>query len=388
MLIPLSYNLRSLFVRRTATALTVLGIGATVAIVSSVLALQQGFATLYGETGREDLVVFLRQGAVTEGLSLFPRDKGLQLVKSLPEIALDAEGRPLAAMECTVAVRRPRVSGGETNVLLRGVQPASFAMRGEELRLSEGRMPTPGSDEIIVGRRVADRIQASGLGDVLELDVTPLRVVGVFECDGPYESEIWGDFDRMLEVLELPGPNRVIARLRADADLEALKARLQSHKEYPADVSTERDYLVAQTETLSGVLVFLGSFLGLVMGIAAVFTATTTMLAALAARTPEVGVLLATGFRPVPIFLSFLLETAMLGLLGGLVGFLMVLPINGIETGTTNIDTFTEVAFAFRVTPPVLVAALVFSLVLGLLGGALPAWRAARMAPARALGRH
>ena len=388
MLVPLSYNLQSLFVRRTATLLTVLGIGATVAVVASVLALQQGFATLYGEAGREDVAVFLRQGAVSEGLSIFSRDKGLQLVKSVPEIAADTSGQPLASMECTMAVRRPRITGGEANVAIRGVQPATFAIRGADVRIVEGRAPKPGADEVIVGRRLVDRIQDCRVGDVVQLNLTPLRVVGVFAGDGPFESEIWGDLDRVQQALELSGPNRVIARLRPGTDLEALRERFRTHKELPADVYTERDYLVAQTETVSAVLVFLGVFLGLVMGVAAAFTATNTMLAALAARNHEIGVLLTSGFRPVPIFLSFLFEALVLGLLGGLAGCLMVLPINGIETGTTNVASFTEVAFAFRVTPPVLVTSVVFSLILGLLGGALPAWRAARMRPVEAFGRH
>ncbi len=388
MLVPFSYNLQSLFVRRTALVLTVLGIGATVAVVASVLALQQGFATLYGDAGREDVAVFLRQGAVSEGVSLFSRDRGQLLIKSLPEIATDADGQPLASMECVMAARRRRLSGGEVNVSVRGVQPATYAIRGDELRITEGRRPEPGSDEVIVGRRLVDRIQGCRVGDVVDLDMVPMRVVGVFECDGPFESEIWGDLDRVRQALDLPGPNRVVAVLRPGADVDALRERLAVHKQYPADVSTERDYLLSQTEAMSGVLVFLGAFLGLVMGTAAVFTATNTMLAALAARTHEIGVLLTSGFRPLPIFLSFLLETLLLGLLGGLVGCMLVLPINGIETGTTNVASFTEVAFAFRVTPAVLVTAVVFSMFLGLVGGALPAWRAARMTPAEALGRH
>src|SRR5262245_9906381 len=370
MLIPLSYNLRSLFVRRTATLLTALGIGATVALVAGVLSLQQGFAGLYGEGGREEVGVFLRQGAISEGLSSFSREKGLELVKTLPEIAKGPDGQPLASMECYLAVRRPRMDGGEVNVAIRGVQPMTFAVRGDDVRVVEGRRFEPGSDEVIVGRRLVDRIQGCRIGDAIELNVTPLKVVGVFECDGPFESEIWGDLDRMQQALELIGPSRVIARLEPGTDVAALQERLVAHKSFPADVKREPDYLASQTQDLSAVLVFLGAFLGIVMGVAAVFTATNTMLSAIASRTHEIGILLASGFRPVPIFLSFLFETLVLGLFGGLLGCLLVLPINGIETGTTNLATFTEVAFAFRVTPQVLVTAVVFSLLLGLLGGA------------------
>jgi putative ABC transport system permease protein len=290
-------------------------------------------------------------------------------------------------MECFLAVRRFKIDGGETNVPIRGVQPKTFELRGDEIRITEGRNFNPGNDEVIVGRALVDRIRDCHLGDVVQLNTTPFKVVGIFESEGPYASEIWGDLDRMLEALERYGPNRVIARLKPGTDVAALAERIESEKEVPAKLLTEREYLTSQTEILSGVLIVLSGFLGIVMGIAAVFTATNTMLSALAARTHEIGILLATGFRPFPIFLSFLFESLVLGLVGGVLGCLLALPLNGIRTGTTNFQTFTEVAFAFRVTPPVLVVAVLFSLLLGLLGGAWPAWRAARMTPTEALRR-
>jgi putative ABC transport system permease protein len=284
-------------------------------------------------------------------------------------------------------VRRFRVDGGETNVPMRGVQPVTFKIRGDELRIVEGRTFTPGTDEVIVGRRISGRIQNCRVGDVLTLNVTPFQVVGVFECDGPFESEIWGDYDRMIEALQRFGPNRILAQVKPDTDMAALNESLRADPDSPAAAQSERDYLSSQTVALSFVLIFLSGFLGLIMGIAAVFTATNTMLSAIGARTHEIGILLASGFRPFPIFLSFLFEATLLGLLGGLAGALFVLPLNGIETGTTNFATFTEVAFAFRVTLPVLATAILFSLVLGVIGGAWPAWRAARLRPTEALRR-
>jgi putative ABC transport system permease protein len=385
--VPLSYNLRSLVVRRGPTLLTVLGIAATVATVAGVLALQQGFATLYAENGRADLAVVLRPGATSEGVSSFSRESALRIAKSTPEFALDENGAPLASLECFLAVRRFRVDGGETNVPLRGVQPQTFRLRGDELRMAEGRNFVAGTDEVIVGRSITGRIANCRVGDVLTINVTPFKVVGVFECDGPFESEIWGDFDRMLSALERFGPNRVLGRLAAGADVAAMDERMRASPDTPAAVTTERDYLTAQTEVLSAILVFLGGFLGLIMGVAAVFTATNTMLSAIASRTHEIGILLASGFRPFAIFLSFLFEATLLGLCGGVVGALLVLPLNGIQTGTTNFQTFTEVAFGFRITASVILTAIVFSLVLGVFGGTLPALRAARMTPTEALRR-
>ncbi|HKX45181.1 MAG TPA: ABC transporter permease, partial [Planctomycetota bacterium] len=218
-------------------------------------------------------------------------------------------------------------------------------------------------------------------------NTTPFRVVGVFASDTSFASEVWGDAERIGAALERPLYNRVVGRLRPGADVRALAARLEDDQRVPAKVLTELQYLSSQTAALSIVLLFLGAFLAGVMGVAAVFTGTNTMLAAIAARSHEIGILLAMGFRPLPIFLAFLLEATALGLLGGLLGILMALPLNGVRTGTTNFQTFTEVAFAFRVTPTVLTTAVLFALALGLLGGAWPAWRAARMRPTEALRR-
>ncbi|MFN0242243.1 MAG: ABC transporter permease [Planctomycetota bacterium] len=386
-LVPFSYNTRSLFVRRSATLLTVLGIGAAVAVLSGVLALQQGFQTLFTENGREDIVVFMRQGSTNEGDSVFSLERAQILMKTLPDFELDASGRPLVSGESYLAVRRDKVTGGETNVPVRGVQPMSFEIIGPSLRMVQGRRFTPGTDEVIVGVKLTDRVQNCQLDELVEFNTTPFRVVGVFEYDGPFSSEIWGDRDRLAEALERPIFNRVIAKLKPETDLEELKARMDADPQVPSKVMTERDYLTSQTQALSFVLNQLGLFLAIIMGIAAVFTATNTMLAALAARTQEIGILLSLGFRPIAVFFSFMLEALLLGLIGGGVGCLMALPIQGTDTGTMNFQTFTEVAFAFRLTPRVLMIAVGFATVLGLLGGAWPAWRAARMRPTQAMRR-
>lgn len=384
-LVPLSYNLRSLLVRRSATFLTVFSIAATVGVLSGVLALQQGFRTLFTQSGRADVVVFLRPGATSEGESGIRREQVDVLKKSLPEIALDEAGRPLASGETYLAVRLHKLEGGETNVPIRGVETASLRVHGEAFRLLDGVTFRPGSDELIVGEKLLGRIRDVQVGDVLLLNTTPFRIVGSFALDGPYSSEIWGDVERLMAALERPAFQRVVARVRAEVDVAALAERMAEHPQVPAKVLTEKQYLESQTAMLSGILLGLGTLLALVLGTAAVFTATNTMLAALAARTHEIGVLLATGFRPIPIFCSFLFEALVLGLLGGVIGALAVMPISGIETGTVNSNTFTEVAFAFRVTPTVLVTAVTFALALGLIAGALPAWRAARLRPIEAL---
>jgi putative ABC transport system permease protein len=385
--VPLSYNARSLVQRGSATALTVLSIAATVAVLAGMLSLQQGFSTMFTSQGRADLAVFLRPGATSEGESGLPRDRAQILVKETPEIDVGADGQPLASAELFLAVRLFKLDGGETNVAIRGVQPRSFDVHGERLRIIEGQRFAPGADEVIVGRALVGRLRDCHIGQVVTINTVPFRVVGVFEGPGQHQSEIWGDADRMMEALERPVFSRVLARLRPNTDVEALTERLKTDKRVPAKIATERAYLESQTLALSATLVVLGSVLSLLMGTAAIFTGTNAMLASIAARTREIGILLSLGFRPWALFVSFLLEAALLGLVGGVVGCLLVLPLSGIETGTTNFQTFTEIAFAFRATPLVLGISVGFSILLGLLGGAVPAWRAARMLPTRALRR-
>jgi putative ABC transport system permease protein len=327
----------------------------------------------------------------------------LKLIKSVPEIEVGPRG-PLASMEAYLAVLLEPSRGGLTNVPLRGVQPATFEIRADELRIVEGRNFAPGSDELIVGSRLVGRIANCHLDGLIVLNKTAFRVVGVFEHPGQFGGEIWGDLDRLLATMGRYGPNRVIAKLRPGTEIGApdpmqamfsdeppepepgsLAARLLKDTEVPAKIYSEEQFLASQTVMLTFMLTGLGLALAVIMGLAAVFTATNTMLSALAARTHEIGILLAIGFRPFPIFLSFLFEALVLGLIGGFAGCVLALPFNGVRAGTMNFQTFTEMAFAFRVTPFVLGVAISFALTLGLLGGAWPAWRAARLKPTAAL---
>lgn len=386
-LVPFQYNLRSLLVRSDNTWLCIFSIAATVAVLAGILSLQQGFATMFQERGREDMAVLLRTGATSEGESAFDRERATIALKEIPEFAVDAQGKPIASAELYLASLLPRLDGGETNVPLRGVQPNTFAIHGDSWHIVDGRNLTPGTDEVVVGKALSQRIRNCKVGDVLTINVTPFRVVGVFESKGAYQTEIWGDVDRFQQALQVEHYSRILGVLRPGESATGLQGRLENDKRIPAKVLSERDYLARQTGALTGLFVFLGGFLSVVMGLAAVFTGTNSMLSALAARTHEIGILMATGFRPMAVFLSFLLEAALLGLFGGALGVLLVLPLNGMQTGTTNLATFTEVSFAFRTTPLAMGIAVVFAIGLGVAGGAWPAWRAARMTPTQALRR-
>lgn len=385
-LVPFRYNLRSLWVRRSSTLLTTCAIGATVAVLAFMLSLQQGFVTLFQENGRDDVAVFLRKGATSEGESGITREQTEVLTKEVAEIEKDEKGRPMASAETYLAVRRRKDDGGETNVALRGVEPMTFAIHGDAVKVIEGRNFTPNSDEVIVGEGLLGRVPECRVGEVLQINTVPFRVVGVFTGKGGYRSEIWGDLERLSQALQRPVRSRVIAKIAEGTDLKALEARFADDKRLQPKVETEREYLSSQTRRLSSQFQILGLFLAVIMGIAAVFTGTNAMLSAISSRTHEIGILQSIGYRPLAVFLSFLFEAVALGVLGGVFGCVLVLPFQGMETGTMN-QTFSEVTFAFRTTPEVLGWAIVFAGLLGLVGGAFPALRAARMLPTQALRR-
>jgi ABC-type antimicrobial peptide transport system permease subunit len=387
-LVPWSYPLRSLAVRWSSSAFSALGIAMVVAVLCGVFALRNGFDSLFSDTGADDVVVFLRPGATSEGESGIPIDKVQKFKKEIPEIALDDLGRPLAAGESYLALFLDRADGGgQVNAPIRGVEEASFAIHGPRLRLVQGRAFRFGSNEIIVGGPLSRRLKNCTVGSKLLVNTTEFDVVGVFEYDGAYRSELWGDVVNIQQALDRDFRQRIVARVRPGTDVASLAARLKDDKQLGSDVKSERAYFASQTNLLGGVLVFLGVFLTAVLGIAAVLGATNTMLASIGARTREVGILRAIGFREVSVLFAFLIEAALIGLAGGLLGCLLVLPLNGLETGTMNWNSFTDTSFAFRVDAPLLATAVGIAMLLGILGGLVPAWRASRLKPVEALRR-
>ena len=385
-LVPFRYNVRSLWVRRSSTLLTMCAIGATVAVLAFMLSLQQGFVLLFQQNGRQDIAVFLRKGATSEGESGITQEQAQLLTKEVPEVEKDAAGNPIASAELYLAVRRRKADGGETNIALRGVQPMTFAVHGDDVKVTEGRTFAPGSDELIVGEGLLGRVPECRVGEVMQINTVPFRVVGVFSGKGGYRSEIWGDLDRLGKALERPVASRVVAVVRPGTDFAALTERYASDLRVQPKAQSEREYLKSQTGDLSQRFTLLGGFLAVIMGVGAIFTGTNSLLGTISARSHEIGILKAVGYRPFAIFVSFLFEAVLLGVLGGLAGCLLVLPFQGAETGTMN-QTFSEVTFAFRTTPAVMLDAITFAAALGLLGGMVPAWRAARMTPTQALRR-
>ncbi|MEM7263883.1 MAG: ABC transporter permease, partial [Planctomycetota bacterium] len=314
------YSIRNVAVRRSSAVLTALGIAMTVAVFTGVFALREGFDSLYRPRGSDSLGIFLRPGAQSEGESGITREQTQILLKETTEWELDESGQPLAAAEMFLAVYMEKVGGGTTNVPLRGVQPQSITIHSDDgWRLVEGREIEFGTNEVMVGRPLTERMQNCKLGDTLMLNLTPFQVVGVFEHPGSYGSEVWGDVDRMMDALQRPIFQRVIGRISAEADPVAIDARQQKSERAPMQFLSEREYLGKQTTAFGGALAGLAVGLTVIMGIAAVLGATNTMIASVAARTHEIGVLLAIGFPRSKVFFAFVLESVAMGVIGGVV---------------------------------------------------------------------
>lgn len=388
MIFPLlRYNLRSLGARRGATLLSVLSIGFSVGILVLVLSLARGFELSLKQTGREDNLLILRQGATSEGESGITRDKA-RMFAVYDGVAIGPGGAPLVAAECYAALNLERTGGGTANFPLRGVSPASFVIR-DFAKISEGRAFQPGTREVVVGKALLGRIHGCRAGGRLEIEHQEWPVVGVLDSKGgAYDSEIWCDAEVFMQVLNRPVYQSVVLRRAAPAPAvgpDPLKKRIEEDRRLDAKVFTEPGYFASQAGLLGDVLTVVGYFIAGIMATGAAFGTAVTLLASLSERTREIGTLLAIGFRPLQILFGFLVEALVLGLAGGVVGVLMALPVNNVATGTMNWKTFTEQAFAFRITADVVVSAVVFSTLVGIASGLLPAWRASRVPPSVAL---
>jgi ABC-type lipoprotein release transport system permease subunit len=383
--LPLRYNLRNLTVRRASNLLAALGIALVVMVMIWVLALAQGFRIALAGTGRADRALLMRGGATSEVQSGIDRETA-DIVRVMPEIKPGSDGRPLASAELLVIVGLPKKSDGSVaNVAVRGVSPAAFELR-PELRLVAGRRFQPGMAEVMVGVPLAGRLRDTGIGSRLRFAGQDWEVVGHFATGGSgFESEIWGDAETMIPAFERTGYQSMTVQLAKAADLAALEQRIEADPRLNLKVQSEVAYYEAQSRQFTAFIRGIGVTIALLMSFGAIAGALNTMFAAVSSRTREIGTLLALGFSRGSVLVAFMVESVLLAVVGGLLGCALGLLVNGASTGTTNWESFSEVAFAFRVTPPILVAGLIFAVFMGALGGLLPAARAARKRVAEAL---
>ena len=380
-----SYNLRSMIVRKGTAAMTAGGIAMVVAVFVMTLAIAQGFQATLVSSGSPQNAIVLRKSSTSETTSSLMRPD-VPIIEAMPQIARGADGRPLASSELVVIIALPRKSDNQpANVPARGVSPRAFEVR-DNLTFVEGRRFAPGTREINVGKAAVGRFKGLALGSDVKFGSAVWHVVGVFTADdASFESEVWGDVDLMMPAFQRDGYQSMTVKLADPSMFDAFKATVSGDPRLYLEAQREQDYYAEQSRALTAVIRVFGTFVTLILAIGAVFGAMNTMYAAVAYRTREIGTLRALGFSQSRIVAAFLVESIALATLGGILGCLLALPVHGLSTGTTNFSSFSEVAFKFRITPGLLANGLIFSAVMGAVGGLLPAIRAARIPVARAL---
>jgi len=378
--IPLYYNVRNVRGRWQVTLLAIFGIALVVAVFTVLMAMSEGFAAALKSTGRSDNAIVVQRGSGSELTSAVPlADRAMLVVDE--RVARGADGQPLASWELVVVMSMPKRSDGQpTNVTLRAVTPRAFEVRGG-IDVVEGRRFTPGLDEVIVGRKLTGRIAGLELGGFVTYQQKHFKIVGVFESSGgAFESEIWGDFDTFGPIFQRPaGSNSLVLRMKDEAAIPELDRFIRAQPQMQLQALAERKYYEEQAGPLARILRSLATFVAIVMGVGAVFGAMNTMYAIVASRTREIGTLRALGFSRRSILTSFLIESVLLAFVGGVLGCLLAFPMNGFSTGTGQTQSFSEIAFAFRITPEIVAIGLAFAVVMGIVGGLLPALRGSRM---------
>ena len=379
MAIPFSYVVRNLGVRKVTTALTASGLALVVYVFATVLMLDAGLRQTLVDTGSPDNALVIRRGAETEVQSGVERAQA-DVVESQPEVALGSGGERLMSKETVVLISlNKRATEKPSNVVIRGVGPQGLALR-PQVRLVEGRMFRPGTSEIIAGRAIGQRFAGAGIGETLRFGMRDWTVVGHFDAGhSGFNSEIWGDADQLIQAFRRNAYSSVIFRLTDAEGLDAVKARLESDPRLTVELKRESIFYAEQSEQLSTFIRYLGVTLSIIFSSGATIGAMITMYASVANRTAEIGTLRALGFRRASILWAFLLESLLLGLLGGILGVALASLMQWVSFSTMNFQTFSELAFSFTLTGKIVVESLIFSLIMGLAGGFLPAIRAARL---------
>ena len=380
MALPITYNIRNVLVRWRTTLFTVLGVTLVVAVYVLLQSMAAGIEKSSASTGDPRNVMIVRKGSTAESSSQVTREQ-FRLIPYMPEVAKDAEGRPLVSADVLVLISLPRrTAEGEANVLLRGISPVGMQLR-PQVTLVNGRWFQPGHREIVVSRRLAARFANFDIGNSFAVGGKQLSVSGWMDGGGSaFDSEIWMDADEARAIFERDHYSSVLARVVDTAQIASLTNRVETDKRLPLSANLEVNYYAAQTKTALPFR-FLGNFLAVSMSIGAVFAAMNTMYASVGARTREIGTLRVLGYRRRSILLSFILEGAFLAFFGGVLGCGVAWVLHHWfgTTGTISFESFSELVFRFRITPWLAVKGMLFSIIVGVVGSILPAVRAARL---------
>jgi putative ABC transport system permease protein len=386
-MIPLSYNVRSLFVRKTTTIATALGIGLVVFVLAAALMLYNGIVNTLSATGSDSKAFVLRKGADAELPSNFDGPTA-RLVMDGPGVKKTAAG-PLGVGEVVIVIAQEKLgTGGQiSNVLVRGVPPNVHEFR-PEVQIVEGRPARPGTDEVIIGQRIRGRFKGLDLEGSFEIKRNrSVTVVGVFEAGGStFESEVWADIETIRTAFGRENlVSSVTVQLESPTAFDAFKAHVESDQRLGLDVMRESRYYEKQSEQTGVFLLAMGITIAVFFSIGAMIGAMITMYGAVAQRRREIGTLRALGFSRLSVMASFLFEAVVLAFFGGLLGIAATIPMSAVKLSLVNFATFSEVVFSFDLSPNVIITALIFGCGMGVLGGFFPAYRAARVSAIEAM---
>ena len=377
--VPLIYVARNLWVRRVTTALTAAGMALVVFVFATVLMMTEGIRATLVATGQPDNVIVLRKGAGAEINSGISRAQAAVL-DTLPGLARDDAGRLLVSHEPVVLNNLPkRGSGKPSNVTLRGTSAIGLALR-PQVRLAEGRMFRPGSSELVAGRAVVRGFDGVALGSVLRFGGRDWTVVGLLDAGrSGFDSELWADSEQLMQAFRRQSFSSVVFRLADVQAFDALRERVDGDPRLTLEAKREVRFYAEQSEALATFISILGTSLAVIFSIGATVGAMITMFGSVASRVGEIGTLRALGFRRGAVLGAFLGESLLLSLVGGVIGLLAASTMQAVDVSTTNFSTFSELAFQFTLTPAIALQALAFALAMGVVGGFVPAWRAARL---------
>lgn len=375
----LLYSWRNLMTRRLTTFLTAGGMGLVVFVFASIMMLSTGLEKTLVETGSDQNVIITRKGANSEMQSGVDRGQAA-LIETQRELAVGRNGMPLATRELVVPIGLMKQGSDKpSNVIIRGVSHQSLQMR-TQVRIVAGRLPRSGSLEIMAGNSIARRFSGVGLGDTLRFALRDWHIVGIFDAGATgFSSEVWGDVDQIMQAFRRPLYSSVTFRLREGADLQAMKERIETDPRLTVEVRRETQYYRDQSEAMAKFIRILGLSLTIIFSAGAIIGALITMYAAVSNRVTEIGTLRALGFQRVSILFAFLAEAVFLGAIGGISGIVLASFMQLITISTMNWQTFSELAFSFTLTPAIILKSMIFSLVMGLLGGVIPAFQAGRL---------
>ncbi|HEY1077500.1 MAG TPA: ABC transporter permease [Fontimonas sp.] len=373
-------NLRSIPARLGTSMVIVIGIAGVVGVLVALLSMGAGFEATLGGTGTVERAIVLRGGSNDELGSVITREQA-QIIADAPGVADGPDGRPLSLAEVYLLtdVAKPG-SNSPNNVVVRGTDIARIALR-PEFKIVEGRMLTPGTRDVVVGRGLAGQFENLKIGGTVDVRDGPWNIVGIFETEGDvHQSELWVDGEVLMTIARRPAYNSVSVKLESPEAFQTFKDAMTSDPRMVVSAQREPDYYASRSESLHTMINVLGYTVAVIMGIGAVFGALNVMYAAVATRSVEIATLRAIGFGGLPVVISVLIESLVLALAGGVVGAAgAYLFFNGFTVNTLNFQTFSQVAFDFRVTPELVKQGLTWALAMGLIGGLFPAVRAARL---------